>query len=306
MPHAQESTTAALKLHVNDGPLSSDETVQMRLSYPSEPLEALYQRYKSDGYVLVKGLLPREDVLAAREEYFKSLEPTGVMKPGTSAVEGIFNNTAEASDYPGIGAGSIKNSRPGETDKASMFVELALKAHTAQWYCGSLDGAVTGFCSHPKLRDFVAKLTGWEDDTLALRRTLLRNNTPGNNAIGVHYDQSFMRYGEPTAVTAWVPMGDVRIEGGGLIYLENGDALGAQLEREFGERARKAGMDDAQVRDAFNAHMMSSGFLSPNPKEFAAAHGRRWLVSGYEAGDVVFHTPHMVGVSCSAIYNMLN
>ena len=58
--------------------------------------------------------------------------------------------------------------------------------------------------------------------TLPLQRTLLRNNTPGNKAIGVHYDQIFLRHGEPTSVTAWVPIGDVGIQGGGLIYMEKG------------------------------------------------------------------------------------
>lgn len=38
----------------------------------------------------------------------------------------------------------------------------------------------------------------------------------------VHYDQIFLRYGDPTSVTAWVPMGDIKLNGGGLIYLENG------------------------------------------------------------------------------------
>ena len=55
-----------------------------------------------------------------------------------------------------------------------------------------------------------------------MRRSLLRNNTPGNKAIGVHYDQIFLRKGEDTSVTAWVPIGDIGLTGGGLIYLENG------------------------------------------------------------------------------------
>ena len=48
------------------------------------------------------------------------------------------------------------------------------------------------------------------------------------------------------------------------------------------------------MRDAFNKNMMSTGFLADGPAAFGREHGRKWLVSGYEAGDVVFHTPHMV------------
>lgn len=42
--------------------------------------------------------------------------------------------------------------------------------------------------------------------------------------------------------------------------------------------------------------MMATGLLSENPAEFAREHGRRWLVSAYEAGDVVLHDPFAVSV----------
>lgn len=225
MPHAENmnpTTIAGLTLEVNDGPLRSDDVAFLHRSSPSEPLEILRDRYKRDGYLFLKGLLPREDVQAAREAYFRSLSPSGVLKPGSAPVEGLFNTDADARDYPGIGAGSIKNARPGETDKAAVFTDLALKAHTEPWYIGDENGEERGFANHPALKAFVAKFTGWGDDTLPVKRSLLRNNTPGNKAIGVHYDQTFMRYGEPTSVTAWVPIGDIRLDGGGLIYLENG------------------------------------------------------------------------------------
>jgi len=53
-------------------------------------------------------------------------------------------------------------------------------------------------------------------------------------------------------------------------------------------------MSDEETRDAFNANMMSTGFLSDGPAAFGRQHGRRWLVAAYEAGDVVLHSPHMV------------
>lgn len=307
MPSAQveNPTIHGVQLHVNDGLLAPDDVLEMRQSFPTEPLSDLYSRYLSDGYLLVKGLLPREDVLAAREAYFTHLESTDFLEPGTEPVEGIFNKSAERTDFPGIGAGSVKNSRPGETDNASHFVDRALQAHYEDWYCGSADGSVQGFCNHPRLKQFIADMTGWGDATHAVRRTLLRNNTPGNTAIGVHYDQSFMRHGEPTAATAWVPMGDVRVEGGGLIYLEDGDSLGEEIENEFTRKAQESGMSDEETRNAFNANMMSSGFLCAGPKEFGHRYKKRWVVGAYEAGDVVFHTPHMVTRSDSEFYRKM-
>jgi phytanoyl-CoA hydroxylase len=221
MPHALlperiEPSFNGEKLYVNDGLLHPEQVGALKPSSPDLPLEELRRRYNVDGYVFLKGLLPREDVLKAREEYFQMLAPSGVLKPGTEAVDGIFDDAKDAADFPGIGAGaSPGNGIPG-AETAEKFVELALHAHYADWYRGK-------FCKHPVLKDIVARISGWGDNTLAVRRSLLRNNTPGNKAIGVHYDQIFLRHGEPTSYTAWVPMGDISLTGGGLIYLENGE-----------------------------------------------------------------------------------
>lgn len=205
----------AQNLAVNDGPLTSENAALLRPSDPNMPIEELRRRYEQDGYLFVKGLLPREDVLEMRRRYFDFLAPTGVLQENTDPVEGIFNKTKSPDDYPGIGAGHVgNNGRPGG-DSAAQFVDKAIEAHYKDWYAEK-------FCNHPDLREFVARFTGWGDDTLSFKRTLLRNNPPGSKPIGVHYDQIFLRYGDPTSVTAWVPIGDIKLNGGGLIYLEDG------------------------------------------------------------------------------------
>lgn len=220
MPHAVPSDCEFYsfngeKLFVNDGLLRPEQVGALKPSSPDLPLDELRRRYSEDGYVFLKGLLPREDVLKAREEYFKMLEPSGVLQPGTAPVEGIFDSRKDPADYPGIGSGAAGgNGKPG-AETAAKFVDLALEAHYADWYKET-------FCKHAVLRDMVARISGWGDNTLGIRRSLLRNNTPGNKAIGVHYDQIFLRHGEPTSFTAWVPMGDISLTGGGLMYLENG------------------------------------------------------------------------------------
>lgn len=299
MPHSEAghtptATFQGVELYVNDGLLAPTDVVQLRASHPTEPMNELYDRYMTDGYLFLKGLLPRADDLAARESYFTSLAPTGVIQPGTAAVDGIFNIAATPTNYPGIGAGSLSSLRPEDASTREQFVEAAIRAHTEPWYCGSEKENIAGFCNHESIRSFVARFTGWGDDTLTVRRTLLRNNTPGNPAIGVHYDQLFMRYGEPTSVTAWVPMGDIRVEGGGLIYLEGSETIGQKMEEEFMRRAEADGMTRKEKLNAFNANMMSTGFLSTSTRQFARDHGARWMVTDYEAGDVVLHRPYMV------------
>ena len=200
-------------LEVNDGHLLPVDIAFLTPSSPSEPLEILRARYEQDGMLLLKGLLPRDDVLRTRTKYFEMMSPSGVLQPTTQPVQGIFNSTRSPDDFPGIGAGATgQNGRPGG-EGAQAFVDLAIEAHYQDWYTKDL-------AKHPALLDFVAKFTGWNENTLGLNRTLL--NVPGTKPIGVHYDQIFLRYGEPTSVTAWVPIGDVSLSGGGLIYLEDG------------------------------------------------------------------------------------
>ncbi|KAI0376773.1 hypothetical protein F5Y04DRAFT_265724 [Hypomontagnella monticulosa] len=286
MPHATISPPST-PLYVNDGLLGSEQVGYLNPSYPDEPLDDLRRRYERDGYLFLKSLLPREDVLKAREAYFTLLEPSGVLAPGTSPVDGIFDDRKDKLDFPGIGAGSTDaNGRP----RGGLFVDLALQAHAEPWYKDE-------FCKHSSLHSFIAKFTRWGDNTLGLTRSLLRNNTPHNKAIGVHYDQIFLRHGDDTSMTAWVPMGDVALDGGGLIYLENGHTLGRELEKGFYDRAKQTGLSEEEARNAFNKNMMSGGLLADGPKEFAEAHGRKWLVTPFEAGDVVLHTPYTIHAS---------
>jgi len=66
------------------------------------------------------------------------------------------------------------------------------------------------------------------------------------------------------------------------------------MEAEFFQKAKESGFNDEEAKNAFNNNMMSTGFLSQYPAEFAKEHGRRWLVSDFEAGDVVLHDPFAV------------
>ncbi|KAJ5139465.1 hypothetical protein N7448_002873 [Penicillium atrosanguineum] len=275
-------------LAVNDGPL--DNVKPLNQSRPNEPIADLRQRYEKDGYLFLKGLIPREDVLKARHEYFTMMLPTGVLEQGSQPVEGIFSPHKSPEEFPGIGAGGAgKNGRPGG-EKAAQFVDQAINAHYQDWYTKE-------FCRHRSLMDFVASFTGWGSHTLGLRRSLLRNNIPGTKPIGVHYDQIFLRHGEPTSITAWVPIGDIKVTGGGLIYLENGNPLGIKIEEQYTQKANAAGLTEEETKDAFNTNMMATGLLSELPLDFSHRYQRAWLTAEYEAGDVVLHKPHAIHAS---------
>lgn len=76
--------------------------------------------------------------------------------------------------------------------------------------------------------------------------------------------------------------------------LSLGAALGAEIEADFTRKAQAAGMSDGEMRYAFNQHMLNTGMLTDGPGEFGRKYGKRWLVTSYEAGDVVLHAAHAV------------
>ncbi|KAG9195540.1 phytanoyl-CoA hydroxylase [Alternaria panax] len=279
MPHALSSeqdvpSLNGKKLFVNDGLLRPSQVGKLKESSPDIPMDELRWRYNEDGYVYLKGLLPKDDALKARGEYFKMLAPSSVLEP----------------DFPGIGTRAAPgNGKPGEAT-AERFVGLALEAHYTDWYKETL-------CKLPVLKDFIARITGWGDNTLGVCRSLLRNNTPGNKAIGVHYDQIFLHHGEPTSVTSWVPLGVLSLTGSGLIYLENGHPLGREVEEDLNRKAAERGLSEEETKNASNQNMLPTGLLADGPREYSDTFDRRWLVTNYEAGDVVLHTPYTIYAS---------
>ena len=83
-----------------------------------------------------------------------------------------------------------------------------------------------------------------------------------------------------------------------LIDPSSGSTLGEEREANFTRRAIETGLSEQEAKYAYNRNMIDAGGLSTKPAEFAAEHNRRWLVSSFEAGDVVLHDPFAVSI-CS-------
>jgi hypothetical protein len=73
-----------------------------------------------------------------------------------------------------------------------------------------------------------------------------------------------------------------------------GHSLGAPIEKGFTKRAESCGMTKEEAKNAFNQNMMAGGVLTEGPRAFGLEHDRRWMVSAYEAGDVVLHNAYAV------------
>lgn len=276
------------KLRSNYGRYLDNDTVGwMRTTPVNTPLEEMRRRFDEDGYIFCKNVMPRADVLGMREAYFEHMAPTGILKPGTAAREGIFNPEADPVAHHGTGGRDL----PEDIEKVNRLIS----AHTHPIY--------VAFLEHPKLRQFVREFMKWDKDVL-IKRTLLRHNVPNGFSTGIHYDKIFLRAGEAEFLTAWVPIGDCTAQGGGLMYLENSTDIGIAMEKDFNDRAATAGFSREEIINGFNVNMAKDGQLSHNASQLtkeieSGLHGgaerkRRWLVADYEAGDVVFHNPYMI------------
>ena len=81
-----------------------------------------------------------------------------------------------------------------------------------------------------------------------------------------------------------------------LIDPSSGGSLGEEIEANFTRRAIETGLSEQEAKFAYNRNMIAAGGLSTKPAEFAAEHNRRWLVSSFEAGDVVLHDPFAASI----------
>jgi hypothetical protein len=174
------------------------------------PLRALEdgsaaKQLAAHGYVYLRGLLPRELVLAMRERYFARF-------PASFLKDGDRRRAAFSGQEP---QGLPAHGTPGHP--AYEFVR---------------EREFTDFAEHPLLRGAAAAVLGGAVERL--RRTPVRHFVPGRPASSrAHIDGTYVEAAASDLVTLWVPLGDCPVESGGLVYLED-----SHLEEGISERVR--------------------------------------------------------------------
>jgi ectoine hydroxylase-related dioxygenase (phytanoyl-CoA dioxygenase family) len=234
-------------------------------SDPNGPIDKLRQQFAEQGYLWLKGILNRERVLAFRGRYFEALEHTGLLKEGTSPAEGLYSG-GEASQQK-------VNRAKAELVRSSAY---------------------ESFCLSDAIWQFYEQLMG---DTVYLhKRKLLRHIPPQTTiATGAHYDLVYLRGGTDSVCSSWIPLGDIPVEMGGLVYLENSHHIGGEMEAEFA-RKRVDLPKDEQI-SAYNKYMDKSGWLTKDLPSLADRTDSRWLMADYKAGDMVIHGAYTIHAS---------
>ena len=230
-------------------------------------MSALREQYREQGYLWLKGLLDRDDVLAFRRRYFSAFLPTGLLRADADPVEGFY---------------ACANANPGLIRK--------LKMETHRW------AAYEAFCLAKPIWQFYEAF--FDAPVYLHKRKLLRHVLPGEaSATGAHYDLVYLRGGTDSLCTSWIPIGDIPHWMGGLVYLEESHHFGRRQEAEFS--ARNADLPPEERISAYNKNMSKSGWLTKDLPALAERLDSRWLIADYEAGDMVVHGAFIIHAATS-------
>jgi ectoine hydroxylase-related dioxygenase (phytanoyl-CoA dioxygenase family) len=231
------------------------------------PRAVLWEQYQAQGYLWLKGILDREAVLDFRRRVFSAFISTGLVVDGSDPVDGFYSGAEKTSgeQHP--------NKVLMEIVRWAAFEAFCLAEPIVQFYEDFLEGAV-----------------------YLHKRKILRYTVPHDpGCTGPHYDLVYLRGGTNRICTSWIPIGDIPVTMGGLIYLEKSHLRGRELEAEF--LAASAALPPEERVSAYNKYTSSSGWLDRNVEALAEKFDTRWLCADYETGDMVIHDPYMIHAS---------
>ena len=205
-----------------------------------------------DGYVLVRGALDREAVLAARAEVFARLAEVGeVAEP---SAEGVAT---------------------GRSQRQALEPDLG-----AFWRSVCEGDRLRAAAHGPRLRALAGALLdapACPFDFLWLRTMV------GGRASPLLFDPVYMNRGSARVLTAWIPLGDVPLEAGPIVFVEGSHRFDDLI-------ARYRGID--VDRDAM------PGSFPEDAVAFARSRAARLLTADFRAGDVVLFDMFSLHGSC--------
>lgn len=207
----------------------------------------LRQRFKDDGYVFLPGLLDEAAVVAARRELLLKYAVLGEIDDRQPLLDGI------AGDRGGLATANLRAFT--ESLRTGLCYEAVLLDEALLTVIGDLlDGPVQPF-------DF-----RWP-----------RLARPGEGC-GLHCDGPYMSRGTDRHLSAWIPLGSIRADEGGLVLLE-----GSVHSEELASGYLKMDAD----RDGLV-------WLSDDLAAVKDRYGDRWATAHYGPGDVLIFSMAML------------
>ena len=212
--------------------------------------ELLRRSFAEHGYVLLRDVVDRDDVLAARNEVFSRLAEVGEVLPPANA--GIATGVSRRrDDAPDLGA---------------------------FWKTVSEGAALRRVTHGPRL----AELTGLLFDASARAHNyLFLRPAPVGNATDLHYDYPFFAGGASQIVTCWLPLGEIPICDGPLVVVEHSNQFEDLISPMRSARLTGDPQAFAKAQDA--AYQSTA----TNTLEFVRARRTRLLTAHFHPGDMV-------------------
>lgn len=196
-------------------------------------VEELRRRMADDGYLLIRGLHDRDQVVQARRELLEAHAQAGQLDPGADLMDGMVNP-----DRSGGTGWSLR--------------DLAKRSPTLK--------AVS---EGQPIMSFFAEFLG--ADVLTFDYKWVRAVAPGGNS-GAHYDVVYMGRGSRNLYTCWTPLGDLSLDMGTLAICEGSHRF-EKIKQTYGQmdvdRDLVAGWfsnDPVEIVDKFGGKWRTSSF----------------------------------------------
>jgi len=212
--------------------------------------QQLGQQFDEHGYVLLRGVLDREAVWAARREIFGRLQD-------------VDEIAAPAED--GIATGRSQRDQ--------------LEISRGDFWQSVSEGPVLRQVTHgSRLQEIVAAVVGQDvrpHDLMYLRPT------PVGRSTSLHCDYPFFAGYSPRIVTVWLPLGDIPVSDGPLVVVEGShrfeDVIQPMLDRDY-----RADHSDETIQTAAYDHKPTQDVVS-----MLRDRQTRLLTTEFQSGDVI-------------------
>lgn len=220
----------------------------------SQNAEALKKRMSEDGYLVLRNLLKRDDVIKARMDICKKLHTEGFIEGGYDEKKAICIKGKE------IGWA------PHYAENNPLIKDVVFSKELLSFFELFLGGDIRHF-------DYI-----W-----------FRPCSTGINGAPPHCDIVYMGRGTQNLYTVWIPYSDVSYEMGPLMILEDSyrqrNRLSKYTSRDVDTYCTN--YPDAQEIADGRKTWQWDGWLTNNPYSLREKYNTRWLTTEFNMGDVL-------------------
>ncbi len=226
----------------------------------------LKEQYNKQGYLWIKGLVNHNQVMSLRSLFFEKCKRFGLLEEDTLSEE----KKISASEIP---------------------IEVMNKVRADFTTCKEYKALVNS----KEILNVLGELL--EGSVCSLNRQIVRYKMPNDSRsdTGAHYDLTYLRSGTTNVITTWIPIGDIPVEMGGLMYLEKSLDFSHKMEEQFNSEI--AALSDQERYAVRSKGMGLKGWITKDLSALSELTNSKWLVADYEAGDIVVHSPYIIHAS---------